>query len=293
MIAGAQSCLPLLAAEPLSAARSAAVAFAPTWTTSPSKSRARNLHRTPSGRLSRRAHRRPMFTPGSRACGYRTASGRAKWLSRDPLEEEETPNVYRFTWNDSINSIDILGQLAASQCQCGPDVTQYVNKTLDDIKQTFDKLNKKMKKKACKNILGRNNVKAGSNWDVNWLINLAPGSKGASCSRTVTYDQKCFRDDALWYFLFGKAAGLCKKEFPNDFGDPMADLLDGLIKRSEGGGGDSDEFIGNKVEVATHFYNGALLSNQNPKCPIQEGGPKDTKVDPQNWWWDGVKQAPQ
>ncbi len=83
-----QSCFPSLAAWPLSAASRGALAVLahghPAWTTSPLKTRVGVSRRRPSGRLSRRRRSRPMFTPGSRACGYRTASGRAKWWWSDP-----------------------------------------------------------------------------------------------------------------------------------------------------------------------------------------------------------------
>jgi hypothetical protein len=39
------------------------------------------------GQTSGRGRCRSMFTPGSRACAYKTASGRRKWLNRDPLGE--------------------------------------------------------------------------------------------------------------------------------------------------------------------------------------------------------------
>jgi hypothetical protein len=35
-----------------------------------------------------------MFTPGSRACGYKTASGLGKWPNRDPLQEKGGMNLY-------------------------------------------------------------------------------------------------------------------------------------------------------------------------------------------------------
>jgi hypothetical protein len=50
-----------------------------------------------------------MFTPGSRACGYQTASGRAKWLSRDPIEEDGGLNLYGFVANNPLSRIDRLG----------------------------------------------------------------------------------------------------------------------------------------------------------------------------------------
>jgi len=145
-------CFLPLAAEPLSAARSAAVAFEPTWATSPSKTRARNLRPPPSGRLSRRRRFRSMFTPGSRACAYRTASGRAKWPNRDPLgdlgfdmrnqllsftgnqanrrpysqtyviiEQWEGANLYGFVYNNPVLWVDAYGLYTLGECAdiCG------------------------------------------------------------------------------------------------------------------------------------------------------------------------------
>ena len=113
-----QSCLFPLAAEPPLAALDRR-ASASTWTpaprsfsegeTSPRKTRARNFCPTPSGRMSRRARFRSMFTPGCRACAYKTASGRAKWPNRDPLEEVGGANLYVFIRNDGINDYDLVG----------------------------------------------------------------------------------------------------------------------------------------------------------------------------------------
>jgi len=50
-----------------------------------------------------------MFTPGWRACAYRTASGRAKWLNRDPIGELGGINLYHFNFNDPIDRIDTDG----------------------------------------------------------------------------------------------------------------------------------------------------------------------------------------
>jgi len=122
VIAGAQSCLPLLAAEPLSAASRGA--FAPTRATSPRKTRARNLCPTASGRSSRQRRVRPIITPGSRPCGYGTASGRRKWPNRDPINElgfrvlhhgagsvngSSGPNLYTFVRNEPVFAMDPFG----------------------------------------------------------------------------------------------------------------------------------------------------------------------------------------
>ncbi len=73
-----------------------------------------------SGRLDRRGRRRAAMATGSRACGYKTASGRSKWLSRDPIGEQvfklwagqqnsnrlEQNDLYRFVANDPLNKLD-------------------------------------------------------------------------------------------------------------------------------------------------------------------------------------------
>jgi len=50
-----------------------------------------------------------MFTPGSRACAYKTASGLDEWPSRDPLRENGGINIYELVSNDPIDGIDSLG----------------------------------------------------------------------------------------------------------------------------------------------------------------------------------------
>lgn len=51
-----------------------------------------------------------MFTPGSRPCAYRTASGRAKWLNRDPIEEQGGMALYGSFQNDGLNKTDRDGR---------------------------------------------------------------------------------------------------------------------------------------------------------------------------------------
>jgi RHS repeat-associated protein len=40
----------------------------------------------------------------------------ARWLSRDPIEENGGPNVYGFAGNDPVNALDLFGLLITCQC---------------------------------------------------------------------------------------------------------------------------------------------------------------------------------
>jgi hypothetical protein len=57
-----------------------------------------------------------MFTPGSRTCAYKTASGLGKWLSRDPIGEQGGINLYNFCANAPIETSDIFGLAALQGC---------------------------------------------------------------------------------------------------------------------------------------------------------------------------------
>jgi len=108
--------------------------------TSPLKTRVRVFSGGASGRLSRRSRRKRAIATGCGGCGYKTASGRAKWLSRDPIGEAGflqlvsdtsmggggSPTLYGFLGNDGINQIDDLGLMKDS------DIDAYV-KGLDAV----------------------------------------------------------------------------------------------------------------------------------------------------------------
>ena len=90
-----------LAADRLSAAS--------TCLTSPRQTRTGGFRCTPSGRKSRRGRLRSMFTPGSRACVYKIASGQGKWSNRDPKGEWSDLNLYRSLANRPITLVDPFG----------------------------------------------------------------------------------------------------------------------------------------------------------------------------------------
>ena len=120
MVAGVQSRFTFLAADRVSAAA---------MLTSPQKTRVRGFCHRSSGRLSRPGRGRSMFTPGSRACAYKTASGRRKWPNRDPLgdpgslffliqnfdpafnamQQIKAINLYEMVRNAPINYTDKMG----------------------------------------------------------------------------------------------------------------------------------------------------------------------------------------
>lgn len=98
--------------------------------TSPLKARARGFNSSPSGRKSRRARVRSMFTPGSRVCAYKTASGRREWPNRDPVSEngfwtltgqlflnqDVAGNPYTFVSNEPLGRMDSLGLQDGQTC---------------------------------------------------------------------------------------------------------------------------------------------------------------------------------
>jgi len=102
VVQSSKSCLPFLAAD---CQRQTSLVVQ----TSPLKTRVWNFSRQPSGRLSQRPRFRPINTPGLRGCGYKTASGRQRWLNRDPIAEHGGANLYGFVKGQSIGMVDLLG----------------------------------------------------------------------------------------------------------------------------------------------------------------------------------------
>lgn len=84
--------------------------IAPALPTSSRETRVRSFCPPPPGRLSRRGRRALAIATGSRACAYKTASGRSKWPSRDPIGEKGVRNLYGFVLNDPLNKLDPDGR---------------------------------------------------------------------------------------------------------------------------------------------------------------------------------------
>jgi len=77
---------------------------------------------TPSGRTSSRRHLPHGTALGYRGCGYKTASGRPKWLSRDPMGEYAGINLYGYVGGDPINWGDPQGLCPPGQNSQRPNV---------------------------------------------------------------------------------------------------------------------------------------------------------------------------
>ena len=86
--------------------------------TSPHKTRVRGFYGCSSGRFSSQRRRIRRIATGCGPCGYKTVSGRSKWVNRDPLEERGGLNLYAFALNEPTVLIDNLGLSSACGAAC-------------------------------------------------------------------------------------------------------------------------------------------------------------------------------
>lgn len=96
-----------------------------------------------------------MFTPGSRACAYKTASGRAEWPNRDPIGEEGGLNLYGFVYNNPMSFLDPYGlDQFKVVCDKAADLDRRIqglrSNTGDQFKRVFMGLQSCILHKLCK-----------------------------------------------------------------------------------------------------------------------------------------------
>jgi RHS repeat-associated protein len=91
------------------------------------KNSRRGFFGSPSGRTLSRRHLPRRAAPGYRACGYKTASGRPKWLNRDPIGENGGLNLYGYCFNDPVNRLDPLGLSTPVPISVGGQIVGVVN----------------------------------------------------------------------------------------------------------------------------------------------------------------------
>ncbi|MEI9998544.1 MAG: hypothetical protein WDO13_04945 [Verrucomicrobiota bacterium] len=95
--------------EPTLAAKKKRQHGASSWPTSTPKNRVWGFENTPSGRPVVEPQLTQETAAGSVQYTYQIASGRAEWLSRDPLGEGMGTNLYDYVGNCPIDDFDSLG----------------------------------------------------------------------------------------------------------------------------------------------------------------------------------------
>ena len=154
-----------------------------------------------------------------------------RWPSRDPIDEGGGPNLYNFVVNDGIDWADDLG---LRKCCCGPDITEALKATLNDVEDNFNKLSWLDTQSVCWTfITRRDGWVIRPDWDIDPLnaqfdaasrivlpTNLAnlcghaDSDNSDSCKATVTVDGECHYSGTVNYALFGKVSKLCNQWQP-------------------------------------------------------------------------------
>jgi hypothetical protein len=141
-----------------------------------------------------------MFTPGSRACAYKTASGRGEWPNQDPINElgfnlliqsrhafnwDEEKNLYGFVGNSPAGSVDPYGLLSLSvYLACarlpGWDFAECICLGAPDEEECVDRLG------GCLNLIGGKLQDVGAMCDC-----LCEGLHPDDCDARDDCKEKC------------------------------------------------------------------------------------------------------
>ena len=276
--------------------------------------------------------------------GYRFYSPYlGRWLTRDPIEEkgfylilknnlgnitkilngyienyqgigEHTDSVYTFVQNAPINYVDLYGLFwDKGKCRfCGPDVTARLDRTLQDIRNTFDSLKLADKSKACSKIY---DVRGGADeaWDIVPLLGIGRGVEASyywpetedgtvDCEATVLYYGKCHNAGYLNYIMWGVMNQRCQKTFhyPYDtpFLSPMYSLNSAISvakvwKWREYGNTASYPEVVAAIRAGYH-ESGAwpLETSLYTHCAVRgSGSNRVSGCGPLRWNWEGAHSA--
>jgi RHS repeat-associated protein len=138
VVQGSQSGFSFLAAAPVPVRRNLGEggSTAAALPTSPLNTRTRGFSQPSSGRSSRLGRRGHTLATGCRAYACKTASGRVKWLTRDPIQERGGINLYGFVLNDPADQVDGFGldiQFCADEDQKFKD---WVGRCICELRKT-------------------------------------------------------------------------------------------------------------------------------------------------------------
>ena len=143
----------------------------------------------------------------------------ARFITRDPIEEQGGVNLYCFVGNNPVSRWDMLGL----ECYCGMDITEKLNNILIKVKNIFNN-NKNLQQSICSGIYNPEYIvdswdieelyKAGiSNFHYTELSDNVNCPQGEKCKSTVMVSGKCYKTWAVNYILWGYLNKLCKNTY--------------------------------------------------------------------------------
>jgi hypothetical protein len=185
---------------------------------------------------------------------------------------------------ESSSSLDALPNLASIQMILGtggPDVTQILNRTLNDVSTNFAKHWTPDQRQQAESRIG--GLCAGNAWEIVQLHNVQPpvmnnlsmGKNNYKCGSgqyegTVAVNKNCYYADAVNYALFGRAFRLCHDDFMSqqqwltaaDYSLAGAKTRARLYKATFYG--DFGEHVREALAFVEYGYNGRLSSGGLP-----------------------------
>lgn len=259
---------------------------------------------------------------------YNPESGR--WLSRDVIEEQGGNNVYRFVRNRSTTLVDpfglndlawlgpeMVGLVPGSwnRCclgTCGPDITDALKRTMQDIRSAFDGWTILQKFSACAAMLEKE--QQNKMFDINELAYTSPdfqkgyaemfpgkkyidrlekGSLECGCKDTVSIEGRCFYSSQATYVMLGVMVDLCTPSALNNrFSHTVMDqVVDKIRERKLRQFGQDAANPWTQQAVALAWYgDGFALPKRNslPDCRVKAGDA--THFDRFNWTWQPIKE---